>query len=76
MTYIALAPPYGGSTYAVSSKLGGRKVSLLQVSCRTPQYPLCCMWCYQDKLLQKHMIGMQNMLSQQFQRVGHVKKLL
>jgi hypothetical protein len=27
--YIALAPPYGGSTYAIASKLGGTKWNLL-----------------------------------------------
>lgn len=27
--YIALAPPYGGSTYAIASKLGGTKMNLL-----------------------------------------------
>lgn len=28
--YIALAPPFGGSTYTIASKLGGNKINLLQ----------------------------------------------
>ena len=27
--YVALAPPYGGSTHAIASKLGGTKMNLL-----------------------------------------------
>lgn len=30
-SYIALAPPFGGSTYAIASKLGGNRVNLLQI---------------------------------------------
>jgi len=27
--YVALAPPYGGSTYAIASKLGGARMKLI-----------------------------------------------
>ncbi|KAF6256261.1 Lecithin:cholesterol acyltransferase-domain-containing protein [Scenedesmus sp. NREL 46B-D3] len=30
MGYIALAPPFGGSTYAIANKLGGNRINLLQ----------------------------------------------
>jgi hypothetical protein len=29
--YVALAPPFGGSTYAIANKLGGSRINLLQV---------------------------------------------
>jgi hypothetical protein len=30
MGYVALAPPFGGSTYAIANKLGGNRINLLQ----------------------------------------------
>ncbi len=36
--YVALAPPFGGSTQAITSKLGGGRINLLQVCMHALRY--------------------------------------